>query len=65
MDGFADIESKHMVFDLDTIVVTGGRISESPCAVAVNPAGWLVVNGVNVYLLLKVWITVSITGEVE
>lgn len=65
MDAFADIETKYMVLDLDIVIVVAGRISVSPCAVALDPAGWLVVKLVLVYLLLKVWIKVSTTCEVE
>ena len=65
MDAFADIETMHMVLDLDIVIVVAGRISVSPCAVAMAPAGWLVVKLVLVCLLLKVWIKVSTTCEVE
>lgn len=65
MDAFADIETKDMVLDLGIVIVVAGRISVSPCAVALDPAGWLVTKLVLVYLPLKVWIKVSTTGEVE
>lgn len=59
------VESEHMVLDLDNVKVMAERISVSPCVVALDPAGSLVVRVVLVYLLLMVWITVSKAGEVE
>lgn len=59
------VESEHMVLDLDTVKEMAERISVSPCSVALDPAGSLVVSVVLGYLLLMVWITVSKTGEVE
>lgn len=65
MEVVVGVESEHTVLDLDIVKVTAERISVSPCAVALDPAGSLVVKVELVYLLLKVWITVSKTGEVE
>ena len=65
MEVVTGVESEHTVLDLDIVEVMAERISVSPCTVALDPAGSLVVKVVLVYLLLKVWITVSRTGEVE
>lgn len=65
MEAVTGVESEPMVLDPDIVKVMAERISLSPCVVALNPAGSLVVKVVLVYLLLKVWITVSTTGEVE
>lgn len=65
VEAVTGVKSERMVLDLDIVSVMDERISVSPCAVALDPAGPLVVKVVLVYLLLKVWITVSKTGEVE
>lgn len=61
------VESEYMVLDVDTVKVMPERISVSPCVVApdLDSAGSLVVRVVLVYLLLKVWVTVSKTGGIE
>ncbi len=64
-EALTSVESEHMVLDLDTVKEMAERISVSPCLVALDPAGSLVVSVVLGYLLLMVWITVSKTGEVE
>lgn len=65
MDAFADTESKRVVLSLNIVIERAEGIPVNSCAVDLDPAGWLVVKVVLVYLLLKVGVMVSMTGEVR